>query len=109
MAFTLQNCEGWYARSIVAKIEPQIVTGSVRKISVVPSTTSTSYLLVADLGKDEVAQVVISREDAVRCKIGAPVRIAKRGVNYRFMQDGCLPEPASSPESTSLSPARPIG
>jgi hypothetical protein len=101
VAFTLQNCEGWHARSVVSKIEPQIVAGSVRTISLVPSNTSTSYLLVADLDDEEVAQVVISRSEALRCKVGQPVRIAKRGVNYTFVRNGCEAQP--------LAHVKPIG
>ena len=88
-AFVLQNFEGWHAKHVLAKTDPQIVSAKVVSINLIPSNTGTGYVVSVELEKGERAKLIASSAVAKSCEVGETIQVEKRGLDYRFAKTKC--------------------
>lgn len=88
-AFVLQNAESWHAKYVLGKVNPEIISGEVTSVSLIPSNTGTSYVVGVDLETGDKAKLVGSLRSVRDCKIGKNIQIEKRGLYYNFTPERC--------------------
>lgn len=88
-AIVLQNFEGWHRKNVLANVEPEMASGKVVAVDLLPSNTGTSYSVSVDLETGEKATLIAGLALARSCKIGEVIQIEKRGMDYHFAKEGC--------------------